>query len=49
MAPKFCDQKGPNKIFPMLNFGFSHNGHCGLGGRGGTLLLRLCTAILILP
>ena len=41
-------QKWPNRIFPIVNFVFSHDGHFGLGGRGPPPLLR-CTAILILP
>ena len=50
----YVDQKWPDQIFPMVNFVFSHDGHFGLEGGGGSrggyppLLLR-CTAILILP
>ena len=32
---KFVYQKWPNQIFPIVNFGFSYNGHFGLGGGGG--------------
>ena len=49
----FVYQKWPDKIFLTVNFGFSHDGHFGLGAGGGLggvppRLLR-CTAILILP
>ena len=50
---KFVYTKWPDKIFPMVNFVFSHDDHFGLGGGGGQggrvtppLLLR-CTAIRI--
>ena len=39
-------QERPNKIFPTINFVFSHGGHFSWGG-GGVLLW--CTAIRILP
>ena len=29
------DQKWPNKIFPFVNFGFSHCSHFGRGAPGG--------------
>ena len=51
---KFVYHKRPNKKFPIVNFVFSHDGHFGLEGGGGStggtprLLLR-CTAILMLP
>ena len=32
---KFVYQKWPGKIFPTANFIVSHDGHFGLGGRGG--------------
>ena len=43
---KFVYQKWPNRIFPTVNFVFSHDGHFGLGGGGveglqGGLLLWL--------
>ena len=48
-------RKWPDRMFPLVNFVFSHDGHFGLGGRGvgpgggsPPLLLR-CTAIRILP
>ena len=28
-------QKWPDQIFPLVNFGFSHDGHFGLGRGGG--------------
>ena len=31
---KFVYQKWPDKIFPVANFVFPHNGHFGLGGGG---------------
>ena len=34
---KFVYQKWPDKIFPILNFVFSHDGHFGLEGGGGVL------------
>ena len=42
----------PNKIFPIGNFVFSHDGYFGLeagGSRGGGGASYGCTAILILP
>ena len=46
-------QKWSNKIFPIVNFVVSHNGHVGRGGGGpeGVTppLLLQSTAILILP
>ena len=32
---KFVYQKWPNKIFPIANYVFSHDGHFGLEGGGG--------------
>ena len=31
---KFVYQKWPKKIFPIVNFVFSRDGHFGLGGGG---------------
>ena len=31
----FVYQKWPDRIFPIVNFAFSHDGHFGLGGGGG--------------
>ena len=49
---KLAYQKGPHRMFPMVNFVFPRNGHFGRGwgSRGGLppLLLRW-TAVLILP
>ena len=45
---KNVNHKWPDKIFPFVNFAVSHDGHFGLEGGGGGLLLR-CRAILILP
>ena len=42
----FVYQKWPNKIFPLVNFVFSHDGHFGLEARGTP---HPRTAILILP
>ena len=33
---KFVYQKWPDKTFPMANFVFSHDGHFGLEGGGGS-------------
>ena len=38
--------KWPDKIFPMVNFIFSHDGHFGRGGGG---ILLLLSAVLIHP
>ena len=49
-AQKFVYRKWPDHIFPVVNFVFSHCGHCGLEGGGprGPLLLW-CMAILNSP
>ena len=50
---QFVHQKWPDKIFPMVKFVFSHDGHLGLGlgavqegGGGGGLLLRLSVVLM---
>ena len=35
-SKSFLCQKWLNQIFPMVNFAFSHDGHFGLGERGGS-------------
>ena len=35
MTQKFVYQKRPNKIFPTVNFVFSHDGHFGLDTAAG--------------
>ena len=46
---KFVYHKWPDKIFPTINFAFSHDGHFGPGaeGGGGSSDVQWCTAILI--
>ena len=46
---KFVSRNWPDKIVPMVSVVFSHDGHFGFGGGGGTPLLLRCAAVLILP
>ena len=50
---KFVYDKGPNQIFPTVNFVVSHGGPFGLGGggggEGGAVLLRWLSAVVIHP